>query len=77
MRDLSWVRKQGLIVGREKKKIRQEIHIPLKKKLDSLAELHELFEERFKDTEPIFAAKRMFEKIELQERMRSLNYPQN
>ena len=77
MRDLSWVRKQGLIVGCEKKKIRQEIHISLKKKLDSLGELYEVFEQRFKDTEPIFAAKRMSEKIELQERMRSIIHPQN
>jgi len=77
MRDLNWVRKQGLIVACEKKKIRQEIHIPLKKKLDSLAELHEVFEQRFKDTAPVFAAKRMSEKIELQERMRSINHPQN
>jgi hypothetical protein len=77
MRDLSWVRKQGQIVAREKKKIRQELHIPPKTKFDSFAELYEVFEQRFKDTEPIFAGKRMSEKIELQERMRAINRPHN
>ena len=77
MRDLSWVRKQGQIVAREKKKFRQEIQVSVKKKLDSLAELYEVFEQRLKDTEPIFAAKRMSEKIALQQRMTTINHPQN
>lgn len=47
MRDLSWVRKQGQIVAREK--ICRELHIPLKKKLDSFAELYEVFEQRLRD----------------------------
>lgn len=76
MQDLSWARKQGQIIAREKKKIRQEFHIPLKNKLDSLAELYEVFEQRLKDTEPIFEAKRMSEKIELQERMTAISHPQ-
>lgn len=34
MRDLIWVRKQGEIVAREKKKIRNGFHLLLKKKID-------------------------------------------
>ncbi len=73
MRDLSWVRKQGQIVAREKKKIRRELHMPLKKKLDSFAELYDVFEQRLRDTEPVFRGKHMSEKIELQERLRAIN----
>ena len=77
MQDLMRVRKQGRIVAREKKKVRQNLHIPLKKKLDSLAELYEVFEQRLKDTEAVFAAKRISEKIELQKRMTAINHPQD
>ena len=77
MQDLMWVRKQGQIIAREKKKVRQNLHIPLKKKLDSLAELYEVFEQRLKDTEAVFAAKRISEIIELQERMTAINHPQD
>ena len=44
MRDLSWGKKQGKIIEREKKRIRQTVHIPLKKKLDTFAELYETFD---------------------------------
>lgn len=74
MRDLSWVRKQGKIIEREKKRIRQTVRIPLKKKLDTFAELYETFDRRFKDTEPIFRGKRLSEKIELQNRIRMINF---
>ncbi len=77
MQDLKWVRRQGQIVAREKKRVRQNLHIPLKKKLDSLAELYEVFERRLKDTESVFQAKRISENIELQERMTTLNHPQD
>ena len=77
MRDLSWVKKQGQIVEREKKKIRQKVRIPMKKKLDSFAELYEVFEQRFKDTESAFINKRMSEKIELQNRIKTINSTRN
>ena len=74
MRDLTWVRKQGQIIEREKKKIRQSIRIPIKEKLDSYAELYEAFEQRIKDTEPVFFNKRFSQKIELQKRIMSINF---
>ena len=77
MQDLIWVRKQGRIVAREKKKIRQKLRIPLKKKLDALAELYEVFEQRLKESGPVFVAKLVSEKIELQERMTAINHPQD
>jgi len=77
MRDLSWVRKQGQIVEREKKKFRQKIRIPMKKKLDLFAELYEVFERRLKDTESAFINKRMSEKIELQNRIKTINSIRN
>jgi len=77
MRDLSWVKKQGQIVEREKKKIRKKIRIPMKKKLDSFAELYEVFEQRLKDTESAFINKRMSEKIELQNRIKTINSTRN
>jgi len=73
MRDLSWVRKQGEIVAREKKKMRQRFHLPLKKKLDWYAEAYETFEKRMDDTENIYRTKRLSDMIELEEKLRSIN----
>jgi len=73
MRDLSWIRKQGRIIEEEKRRIRRESHIPIKRKLDSFSELYEIFEERFRDTEHLFQEKRYSAKIELQNRIKSLN----
>ena len=73
MRDLSWVRRQGQIIEREKRKIRKKIQTPAKDKLDSFVDLYEVFEKRLRDTEPIFREKRCAEKIELQNRIRAIN----
>ena len=73
MRDLSWVRRQGQIIEREKRKIRKKVQIPDKDKLDSFVDLYEVFEKRLKDTEYIFREKRYTEKIELQNRIRAIN----
>jgi hypothetical protein len=73
MRDLSWVRKQGQIVEREKKKMRQQVHLPLKEKLDWYAEVYEAFEQRLDDTESVFGPMRISEMIELEKRVRSIN----
>ena len=73
MRDLSWVRKQGQIVEREKKEMRQQVHLPLKKKLYWYAEVYEAFEQRLDDTESVFGAIRRSEMIELEKRVRSIN----
>ena len=77
MRDLSWTRKQGRIIEEEKRRIRRESHIPIREKLDSFSELYEIFEERFKDTELFFRDKRFSAKIDLQNRIRSLNSVHN
>jgi len=61
MRDLIWVRKQGQIVEREKKKMRQQVHLPLKEKLDWYAEVYEAFEQRLDDTESVFGPMRISE----------------
>lgn len=77
MRDLSWVKKQGQIIEREKRKIRQKVHRPPKEKLDSFAELYEAFEYWFKKTERIFGNKHLSEKIKLQNRISAINSTQN
>ena len=73
MRDLIWVRKQGQIVEREKKKMRQQVHLPLKEKLDWYAEVYEAFEQRLDDTKSVFGPMRISEMIELEKRVRSIN----
>lgn len=73
MRDLSWIRKQGRIIEEEKRRIRRETHVPIREKLESLSELFEIFEERLKKTEIFFQEKRYSAKIELQNRIKSLN----
>ena len=77
MRDLSWIRKQGRIIEEEKRRIRRKSHIPVKEKLDSYSELYEIFEKKFKDTEIFFQGKRYSAKIELQNRIKSLNSVHN
>ena len=74
MRDLSSIRDQGLIIEKEKKKVRSKIHIPIKQKLDSYADLYEMFEKRIKETEFFFEKKRRSSRIELQNRIKKLNY---
>ena len=73
MRDLSWVRKKGQIVEREKKKMRRQVHLPLKEKLEWYAEVYEAFEQRLDDTESVFGPMRISEMIELEKRVRSIN----
>jgi signal transduction histidine kinase len=73
MRDLSWIRKQGRIIEEEKRRIRRETHVPIREKLESFTELFEIFEERLKETEIFFQEKRHSAKIELQNRIKSLN----
>jgi hypothetical protein len=73
MRDLSWIRKQGRIIEEEKRRIRRETHVPIMEKLESFSELFEIFEERLKETEIFFQEKRYSAKIELQNRIKSLN----
>jgi hypothetical protein len=73
MRDLSWIRKQGRIIEEEKRRIRREAHVPIREKLESFSELFEIFEERLKETEIFFQEKRYSAKIELQNRIKSLN----
>ncbi|MBW2064032.1 MAG: hypothetical protein JRJ03_03765 [Deltaproteobacteria bacterium] len=73
MRDLSFGRKQGEIVGRAKKKMRQQAKLSLRKKLDWYAEVYETFEQRLDDTERIFGTKRLSAMIELQKKIRSIN----
>lgn len=73
MDDLSWVKKQGEFAGQLKRKFRQQNRLTPKEKMDWFADAYECFEQKMKESEPVFRKKRMDEKIKLQERIRSLN----
>lgn len=77
MKDLRWIRKQGKIIEKEKKRIRCMSQISLNEKLDTYSELYEIFENNIKNNRVIFESRYHLEKINNQNRINKLNLIQN
>ena len=77
MKDLSWIRKQGKIIEKEKKRIRCMEQISLNEKLGTFFELYEIFENKITNNRVIFESRYHLEKINNQNRINKLNLIQN